>query len=81
MLILDEATSALDGESELEISTEIQAIRSNTTLVVIAHRLSTIMNASQVVYLQEGAVLAVGTFDEVRSMVPDFNRQAGLLGL
>lgn len=81
LLILDEATSALDGESELEISTEIQAIRSNTTLVVIAHRLSTIMNASQVVYLQEGAVLAVGTFDEVRSMVPDFNRQAGLLGL
>lgn len=81
LLILDEATSALDGESELEISTEIQGIRSKTTLIVIAHRLSTIVNATQVVYLDEGMVQATGTFEEVRNRVPDFDRQAGLLGL
>ena len=81
LLVLDEATSSLDGETEASISEAIHALRGSTTVVMIAHRLSTVRNADIVVYLSEGRMLATGTFDEVRQTVPDFDRQAKLMGL
>ena len=81
LLVLDEATSSLDGETEASISEAIQALRGSITVVMIAHRLSTVRNADMVVYLSEGKVLATGSFEEVRQAVPDFNRQALLMGL
>jgi ABC-type multidrug transport system fused ATPase/permease subunit len=48
---------------------------------MIAHRLSTVRNADIVIYLSEGKVTARGSFDEVRRSVPDFDRQAKLMGL
>lgn len=81
LLVLDEATSALDGETEASISEAIQALSGSTTVVIIAHRLSTVRNANLVVYLAEGKILAVGTFDEVRRAVPDFDQQAKIMGL
>ena len=81
LLVLDEATSSLDGETEVSISEAIHSLRGSTTVVLIAHRLSTVRNVDMVVYLSKGKVLAKGTFDEVRSMVPDFDRQAKIMGL
>jgi ABC-type multidrug transport system fused ATPase/permease subunit len=81
LLVLDEATSSLDGETEASISEAIQSLRGTITVVMIAHRLSTVRNADIVVYLAEGKVLASGSFEEVRQAVPDFNRQASLMGL
>lgn len=81
LLVLDEATSSLDGETEANISQAIHALRGSTTVVMIAHRLSTVRNADLVVYLSKGKVIAKGTFSEVRNAVPDFDRQAKLMGL
>ena len=81
LLILDEATSALDGETESSISTSIQNLKGNTTVITIAHRLSTVRNADLVVYLDHGKIKATGSFEEVRTQVPDFDRQAKLMGL
>ena len=81
ILILDEATSALDGETEQSITEKLLKLRSSTTLIVIAHRLSTVMNADRVIYLEDGALLAQGSFEEVRNSVPNFDRQAQLMGL
>ena len=81
LLVLDEATSALDGNTEASISKAIYDLRGSTTVVMIAHRLSTIKNADVVFYMDEGRVLAMGTFDEVRKTVPDFELQAKLMGL
>ena len=81
LLVLDEATSSLDGETEADISEAIQALRGATTVVMIAHRLSTVRDADIVVYMDRGRVSAVGTFNEVRDAVPDFDRQAKLMGL
>ena len=81
LLVLDEATSALDAETESNVSLAISSLRGNTTVVMIAHRLATVRNADLVVYLDQGQALAQGTFDEVRAAVPDFDRQAQLLGL
>ena len=81
ILILDEATSALDGETEQSITDKLLKLRSSTTLIVIAHRLSTVMNADRVIYLEDGKLLAQGSFEEVRNNVPNFDRQAQLMGL
>jgi len=81
LLVLDEATSSLDGETEASISASIKALKGSTTVVMIAHRLSTVRDADIVVYMEEGKVIATGTFDKVRETVPDFDRQAKLMGL
>lgn len=81
LIVLDEATSSLDGETEAIVSESIQAMKGNTTVLMIAHRLSTVRQADIVVYLDKGKVLARGTFDEVRKQVPDFDKQAQLMGL
>jgi ABC-type multidrug transport system fused ATPase/permease subunit len=81
LLVLDEATSSLDGETEANITDAIHDLRGKTTVVMIAHRLSTVRNADIVIYLSKGAVMAMGTFEEVRKALPDFDGQAKLMGL
>ncbi len=81
LLVLDEATSSLDGETEANISDAIHQLRGSTTVIMIAHRLSTVRHADIVVYLSEGKVMAKGTFEEVRNAIPNFDRQAKLMGL
>ena len=81
LLVLDEATSSLDGETEANVSAAIRALKGNVTVILIAHRLSTVREADQVVYLEDGKILATGTFEEVRAAVPNFDRQASLMGL
>jgi ABC-type multidrug transport system fused ATPase/permease subunit len=81
LLVLDEATSSLDGETEADISEAIHALRGSTTVVMIAHRLSTVRDADIVIYMDKGEVVATGTFNQVREAVPDFDRQAKLMGL
>jgi ABC-type multidrug transport system fused ATPase/permease subunit len=81
LLVLDEATSALDGDIEESISSDIQKLKGSTTVVLIAHRLSTVRDADLVLYMDKGEIVARGTFEEVRNAVPDFDRQAKLMGL
>lgn len=81
LLVLDEATSSLDGETESNISDAIKHLHGKVTVVMIAHRLSTVRNADRVIYMNNGRIQAQGTFDEVRQSVPDFDRQAALMGL
>ncbi len=81
LLVLDEATSALDGETEANISAAIGALKGEVTVILIAHRLSTVRDADKVVYMEAGKIIAAVTFDEVRNSVPNFDRQASLMGL
>jgi ABC-type multidrug transport system fused ATPase/permease subunit len=81
LLVLDEATSSLDGETESNISDSIRLLHGKVTVVMIAHRLSTVRNADRVVYMCDGMIQAEGSFEEVRSMIPEFDRQAVLMGL
>ena len=81
LLVLDEATSALDGSTESEITKSLDHLSGKVTVVMIAHRLSTVRKASQVIYMDQGEIVARGTFEEVRKSVPDFDHQAQLMGL
>ena len=81
LLVLDEATSALDGETEGNISKAINSLKGHVTVILIAHRLSTVKSADKVIYMQDGKIMASGTFDEVRNEIPNFDKQAKLMGL
>ena len=81
LIVLDEATSALDAEAEQIVSNSINSLRGKTTVVLIAHRLATVRKADKVCYIENGQVKGLGSFDEVRKAVPNFDRQANLLGL
>jgi ABC-type multidrug transport system fused ATPase/permease subunit len=81
LLVLDEATSSLDGETESNISDSIRRLHGKVTVVMIAHRLSTVRHVDRVVYMSDGLIQAQGSFDEVRKLVPEFDRQAALAGL
>lgn len=63
ILLLDEATSALDTETEMEIQAELKAMGEGRTVITIAHRLSTIADADQIVVLEDGRIVEVGTHD------------------
>ena len=81
LLILDEATSALDADTEMVITDAIKSLKGNTTIIMIAHRLSSVRNADKVVFMSDGKIKSIGTFKEVRDQVPDFDKQANLMGL
>lgn len=80
LLILDEATSALDGIVENDISLAISNIKSMMSIVLIAHRLSTVKLADKVIYMRDGKIEAMGSFEELRRIIPDFDKQAKLSG-
>lgn len=61
ILILDEATSALDSQSEGLIQEALENVMNQRTTFVIAHRLSTIQNADQIVVMDQGEIVEVGT--------------------
>lgn len=65
VLILDEATSALDSESEKYIQRSFQELKKGRTTLVIAHRLSTIESADFIVVMDDGAIVELGTHEEL----------------
>ena len=81
LLVLDEATSALDAETEVLIADALAALSDDVTTVTVAHRLAPIRHSDIVVYLEDGFVRALGSFEEVRESSSAFHRQATLLGL
>lgn len=77
-LLLDEATSALDAESEQYIRQSVEALKGDMTILVIAHRLSTVRQADRILVLQEGALIASGSHDELVVSNPLYARFANI---
>lgn len=74
VLILDEATSALDNETERQINEALQSLHGELTMVIIAHRLSTVRSCDRIVYLEEGRISGIGSFDELNRTNAGFAR-------
>jgi ABC-type multidrug transport system fused ATPase/permease subunit len=80
VLVFDEATSALDGETERDISSAIDFISDDKTMLIVAHRLSTIRQCDMIVFMKDGKIVNTGTFEELRKIDPEFANLAKLGG-
>ncbi|WP_245583422.1 ABC transporter ATP-binding protein [Salinimicrobium terrae] len=65
VLILDEPTSALDARAETEAFDRFIKLTAGKTAVIISHRFSTVRIADRIMVLKNGAVLEIGTHEEL----------------
>jgi len=80
ILILDEATSALDNKSEKAIQIALDSLKESMITFVVAHRLSTIENADTILLLENGQIIARGTYQELLENSPAFQKLANKKG-
>ncbi|MDP9067819.1 MAG: ABC transporter ATP-binding protein/permease [Actinomycetota bacterium] len=76
VLIFDEGTSALDSRTEADVINALPRMRPDLTLISVAHRLSTIRNHDRVVFVTDGQIAAVGSFDDLVKQSDDFRAMA-----
>jgi ATP-binding cassette subfamily B protein/subfamily B ATP-binding cassette protein MsbA len=81
ILILDEPTSSLDALSEESVFAALRQLRQGRTTIVIAHRLSTVRDASRILVLHEGRLIAQGTHDELLASSDLYRRMCARLSV
>jgi ATP-binding cassette subfamily B protein len=64
-LFFDEATSALDTFNEMLIMENIKAAFKNKTIIIVSHRLSTVLKADQIIVMEDGEMIEVGSHEEL----------------
>lgn len=65
ILILDDSTSAVDTKTDALIRKAFREEIPDTTKIIIAQRVSSIENADQIIVLDEGKIMGVGTSEEL----------------
>jgi ABC-type multidrug transport system fused ATPase/permease subunit len=65
VLVLDDSTSALDVDTEKRLLSDIHENYPDRTVLISAHRLSSVVDCDEILYMQDGAVIERGTFDEL----------------
>lgn len=65
VLLLDEATSALDAEAEASVQLGLKRAMADRTVIVIAHRLATVQEADQIVVLERGQIVELGSHKDL----------------
>ena len=72
LLVLDDATSAVDPSVEAGIMARLRSAELPSTVVVVAYRRGTIVLADEVVYVEDGRIVAHGTHDDLLGRVPGY---------
>jgi len=76
VLIFDEATSALDNSTEQLVMNSIEQLNPDITIILIAHRMSTVLRCDTIFQLENGRVLAQGTYEQLLVSSPSFRLMA-----
>ena len=73
--------TAFDVGTERIITETLDSLAGAITLILNARQLAAVRHCDRVAHLSGGRITGRGTFERVRAQVPEFNRQADLLGL
>ena len=65
IVLLDETTSAIDSETEKIILHNLFRIHRDRTILIVSHRLSAIKNVDQIICMDKGMIVEVGTHEEL----------------
>ena len=65
VIVLDEPTSALDAKAESEVFQRFIGLTEGRTSIIISHRFSTVRMADRILVLKDGAILEIGTHEEL----------------
>jgi ATP-binding cassette subfamily B protein len=65
LYLFDDSFSALDLATDARLRRALKTTTADSTVVIVAQRVSTIVDADQIVVLEGGEVLGVGTHDEL----------------
>jgi ABC-type bacteriocin/lantibiotic exporter with double-glycine peptidase domain len=76
VLILDEATSALDGVTENVIMDAIRNLTGKKTIIMIAHRITTVKECDTIFVMENGKIIANGTYGELITSSEQFRAMA-----
>ena len=71
-IFFDEATNALDANNELVIMNNLEEFFHGKTVVVVAHRLSTVKNADNIVVLDKGRIVEMGTHNDLTALKGEY---------
>lgn len=74
VLIFDEATSALDSITEKAVMNAIENLNRELTILIIAHRLTTLEHCDSIVQLENGKIVAQGSYDYFMNNDPSFQK-------
>ncbi len=70
--LFDDSFSALDVATDARLRVALAPYTRQAAVIVVAQRVSTIRHADQIVVLEDGAVLGVGTHDELLATCPTY---------
>jgi ABC-type multidrug transport system fused ATPase/permease subunit len=76
VLVFDEATSALDNATEQSVMNAIDRLNRDVTIILIAHRLTTVRRCDVILELQNGKLVAQGTYDQLLESSSSFRNMA-----
>lgn len=63
--VFDDSFSALDFRTDIRLRTALKSYAKNATIFVVAQRVSSIMDATQILVLDNGVVVGLGTHSEL----------------
>jgi ATP-binding cassette subfamily C protein len=72
LLIMDEGTSSLDNVTEKKIIQEVNSLKGDRTVFMVAHRLSTVRRCDRIIFLKNGRIDAIGSYDKLVESHPEF---------
>ena len=65
IFVFDDSFSALDFKTDSKLREALAEKTENKTVIIVAQRISTILNADQIVVLEEGKIVGIGTHEEL----------------
>ena len=70
---MDEPTGALDSETEFRILESLKELNQTCTIIIITHSIAAIKQSSSIVYLENGKILANGSYNDISSYLLDLD--------